>query len=113
MNNHCSGYKLIYVVVESGRGTHIMESARDAGAEGATIYFARGTSVHEHGKILGMPIEPEKEVVMILIPESLAYQVFQAVVKHGELETPGKGIAFIIDVNRVAGICHSTEKNDP
>lgn len=109
MKNSCSSFKLIYVIVEAGKGSKIMNSARDAGAEGGTIYFGRGTSIHEHGKFLGMPIEPEKEVVMILIQESLADQVFRAVVKNGELDTPGKGIAFIIDVNKVAGICHLSE----
>ena len=109
MNNTCSGFKLIYVIVEASRGSHIMESARKAGAEGGTIYFGRGTSIHEHGKFFGMPIEPEKEVVMILIKDSLVDHVFEAVLHEGKLNTPGKGIAFIIDVNRVAGICHLNE----
>ncbi len=106
MINSCSGFKLIYVIVEAGRGSYIMKSARKAGADGGTIYYGRGTSIHEHGKFLGVPIEPEKEVVMILIKENLANEVFAAVVKDGELETPGKGIAFILDVSNVAGICH-------
>ncbi|MDO5835825.1 MAG: P-II family nitrogen regulator [Methanobacterium sp.] len=106
MNNTCSGFKLIYVIVEAGRGSHIMESARKAGAEGGTLYYARGTSIHEHGKFFGMPIEPEKEVIMIVIKDSLVDQVFDAVVQEGEIDTPGKGIAFILDLNRVAGICH-------
>lgn len=109
MNNTCSGFKLIYVIVEAGRGSHIMEYARKAGAEGGTIYFGRGTSIHEHGKFFGMPIEPEKEVVMIVIKESLVNQVFEAIVLEGEINTPGKGIAFILDVDRVAGICHLNE----
>ncbi|AUB55283.1 MULTISPECIES: P-II family nitrogen regulator [Methanobacterium] len=109
MNNTCSSFKLIYVIVEAGRGSHIMESARKAGAEGGTIYFGRGTSIHEHGKFFGMPIEPEKEVVMIVIKESLVNQVFEAIVLEGEINTPGKGIAFILDVDRVAGICHLNE----
>ncbi|GAB6054838.1 P-II family nitrogen regulator [Methanobacterium alkalithermotolerans] len=106
----CSGFKLIYTIVEAGRGSYIMNIARKAGAEGGTIYFGRGTSIHEHGKFLGMPIEPEKEVVMILIKDELVNMVFEAVVEEGELETPGKGIAFILDVSRVAGICHLLEE---
>lgn len=102
----CSGFKLIYAIVETGRGSHIMEIAREAGAEGGTIYHGRGSSIHEHGKFLGMPIEPEKEVVMILIQDALVDQVFESVVEKGELEIPGHGIAFILDVFRVAGICH-------
>ncbi|MDP3065452.1 MAG: P-II family nitrogen regulator [Methanobacteriaceae archaeon] len=104
--NSCSEFKLIYVVVEAGHGSFIMNSAREAGAEGGTTYFARGTSIHEHGKFLGVPIEPEKEVVMIIIKDSMADQVFDYVVKKGELDTPGKGVAFILDLSRVAGICH-------
>ncbi len=109
----CSNFKLIYAVVEAGQGSDIMRSARKAGAEGGTIYYGRGTSIHEHGKFLGMPIEPEKEIVMILIEESLVNQVFETIIQEGELETPGKGIAFILNVSKVAGICHLKEdKND-
>ncbi|MCK9151799.1 P-II family nitrogen regulator [Methanobacterium alcaliphilum] len=106
MENTCSGFKLIYVIVEAGRGSFIMSAAREAGAEGGTTYYARGTSIHEHGKFLGVPIEPEKEVVMIIIKDSLVNQVFESVVTKGELEEPGKGVAFILDISRVAGICH-------
>lgn len=106
MKTTCAGFKLIYVIVEAGRGSHIMKAAHHAGSEGSTAYFARGTSIHEHGKFLGMPIEPEKEVVMILVPDSQLDHVFQGVVEGGNLETPGKGIAFVVDVYQVAGICH-------
>ena len=38
-----------------------------AGAQGGTIMRGRGTGIHETAKIFGIPIEPEKEIVLTLI----------------------------------------------
>lgn len=99
-------YQLIIAIVEAEKGTYILEEAQKAGAEGGTVFFGRGTGVHEHGKILGVPIEPSKEIIMILITESYLDAVLDAIVKAGKLNEPGKGLAFVLDVSRVAGICH-------
>jgi len=87
-----------------------MEVARAAGAEGGTVLHGRGTGVHEHSKFLGIPIEPEKEILMILIESTTTESVLNALVVAGELNEPGKGMAFVLDVSKVAGICHRGDK---
>lgn len=97
---------MIYTIVRRGVGDKIVDAAKKAGAEGATILFARGTGVHEYKKFFGIPIESEREIIMILIEKPKTEQVLEAIVKAGELEKPGHGIAFVQDVPIVAGIVH-------
>lgn len=101
-----SKFQLIVAVVETGRASALMEAARAAGAEGGTIFYGRGVGIHEHGKFFGTPIEPEKEILMILIKKTHTKSVLEAVVRAGELNKPGRGIAFVLDVSGVEGIVH-------
>jgi hypothetical protein len=38
--------------------------------------------------------------------------VLQAIIKAGQLERPGTGIAFVLDVSQVAGIIHLANPAD-
>ncbi|RZN33649.1 MAG: P-II family nitrogen regulator [Methanophagales archaeon ANME-1-THS] len=109
MRSECT-FQLIVVVVETGRASALMEAARAAGAEGGTVLHGRGTGIHEQSKFLGIPIEPEKEILIILIEETNTETVLEALVTAGELNKPGKGIAFVLDVAMIAGICHRGKK---
>lgn len=100
------GFQLIVTIVAQGRSGPLVEAAKGAGAEGVTILRGRGSGVHEASKFLGIPIEPEKDILLVLIEESKTTPVLEAMVRAGELDKPGKGIAFVLDVSRVEGIVH-------
>jgi len=102
-------FQLIMAVVETGRASSILEAAREAGSEGGTIFHGRGVGIHEHSMFFGTPIEPEREMLMILIKKTYTERVLEAIVARGELNKPGKGIAFVVDVSMVAGIVHMGE----
>lgn len=102
-------YQLIVAIVSQGRTTPLVTAAKQAGAEGATIVRGRGTGVHESAKFLGVPIEPEKDMLFVLIPRDETDAVLDAMIAAGNLDEPGKGIAFVLDVPRVAGIAHRGE----
>jgi len=55
---------LITCIVQRGLGDEIVIAAREAGALGATINYARGTGVRERLGILGVAVEVEKEVLV-------------------------------------------------
>jgi nitrogen regulatory protein P-II 1 len=97
---------LILTIVKKGCCECIIEASKEAGAEGATIIPARGTGIHEQKKLLGIPIEPEKDIILTVVPESLTDQVLAAIIKSGRLEKPGTGIAFVIDLKKVVGVVH-------
>jgi nitrogen regulatory protein P-II 1 len=101
-----NSYQLIVAIVSQGHCPTLVTAAKDAGAEGATILRGRGTGVHESSTFLGVPIEPEKDVLLVLIPRGQTDEVLDAMVRAGKLGQPGKGIAFVLDVPRVEGIVH-------
>ena len=102
-------YQLIVTIVNKGWSEKIVEASRAAGAEGGTIVYGRGTGIHERQMLLGIPIEPEKELVLTVIPRTLTEKVLAAIIEAGDLNKPGSGIAFVLDVPEVAGIVHSQQ----
>jgi len=105
-NETSAKFQLIVAIVEMGCADATMKAARAAGAEGCTIICGRGVGVHEHDTFFGALVEPEKEILMILIPKANTDKVLEAVVKAGELNEPGRGIAFVTDIVKIAGIVH-------
>ncbi len=99
-------FELIVSIVNKGFCEEIIDASREAGAAGGTIITGRGTGIHEHAKLFSLNIEPEKEVVLTLVPQKITDKVLEAIVKTGELDKPGKGIAFVLNVEKVLGINH-------
>ena len=98
--------ELIISIVQKGYSHLVVESARSAGASGSTIVGGRGSGIHENEKILGISIEPEKELVLTLVPSSIKKDVMKAILKGTNLSEPGNGICFSLPVLDVEGINH-------
>lgn len=106
-------YDLIVTIINKGFAEEVVEASKKAGAQGGTIMRGRGTGIHETAKIFGIPIEPEKEIVLTLIDRTKTEQVMASITEALELEKPGKGIAFILDVGKTVGICHAPNPDNP
>ena len=57
---------LIVTIVRKGWGNTVLEASVKAGAQGGTVLFGRGAGINEQEKILGIPIEPEKEILLTI-----------------------------------------------
>ncbi|MBS4025401.1 MAG: P-II family nitrogen regulator [Clostridia bacterium] len=99
-------YDLIVTIINKGDSELVVEASKKAGAEGGTILFGRGTGIHEQAQLFGIIIEPEKELVLTLIKREISEKVLEAIISKVNLDKPGKGIAFILEVEGVAGINH-------
>ncbi|NMA94631.1 MAG: P-II family nitrogen regulator [Clostridiales bacterium] len=97
-------YESIFTIVERGLGQEVVDNATAAGARGATIINARGSGIHHDTTFFSMRIEPEKEIVMIIIEKDKSEKIIDAIKTSMDLEKPGKGIIFSMDINRVSGI---------
>ncbi len=98
------GYEVLYTIVEKGLGQQVVDAALEAGSTGATIISARGSGIHENIKFFAMNIEPEKEIVMVIINKSKAEAVTSSIRSAMDIDEPGKGILFTLDANRVTGL---------
>ena len=100
------GYKheVIICIVNSGFSEAVMDAARELGARGGTVIRGRGTANAEAEKLYGIAIQPEKEIVMILVDASIKNDILHALYKAVGLNTPGQGIAFAMPVEDVVGL---------
>jgi nitrogen regulatory protein P-II 1 len=107
-----SKVSLIITIVKKGWGDKVLEASLKAGAEGGTILYGRGVGVHEKQKLLGIPIEPEKEIVLSIVYPDKSKAILQEICAECELEKPGTGIAFMVPVERVIGVAHLLGKSE-
>lgn len=105
-------YEVIMCIVNSGFSEAVMDAAREFGAKGGTVIRARGTANAEAEKIYGIAIQPEKEIVMILVESSIKSDILHALYKAVGLKTPGQGIAFSMPVEDVVGLADTMPKFD-
>lgn len=112
MSENNRSHDLIITIVNRGLADDVVDATKTAGATGGTIIHGRGTGIHETAKLFGIPIEPEKDIVLTLIEQSMTEAVLNAVNEALELNKPGKGIAFVLDVEKTIGINHSYIKTE-
>lgn len=93
---------LITCVVQRGRSDRVIKAAMAEGAEGATIYYARGTGARQRMGVLSIAINAEKEVITIAVSGEQRDRVFEAMSKAAELDTPGMGFMFVLPVEQAA-----------
>lgn len=106
MSTNVVQYDLIVTIVNKGYSTDVIDASKEAGAEGGTILHGRGSGIHDTAKLFGIRIEPEKEVVLTLINNTKTQTVVDSISEKVNINKPGKGIIFVLDVKQVAGINH-------
>ena len=97
-------YSAIYVIVERGKAEDVVEVANKAGSRGATIVNARGSGSQEAQKLFSLEIESEKEKVIIIAKSEMKDAIIEAIRNHLDIDAPGTGIIFVMDVNEVYGL---------
>ena len=105
-------YEMIVCIVNTGYSDLVMNAAREYGAKGGTVFSARGTANQEAESFFKITIQPEKEVVMILVPASLKESILHALYKQVGLNTPGQGIAFTLPVDDAVGLPDLTPQQE-
>ena len=103
MGGDVANPNLITCIVQRGEADKVVDAAIDAGAEGATIYFGRGTGVRQKLGFAGRFIKAEKEIVLIVTKVEQTDAVFAAVVKAARLDEQGRGFAFLHRLDRAVG----------
>ena len=103
-------HQAIFCIVNSGYSEAVMTAAKKFGAKGGTVINARGTASKEAETFFGVTVEPEKDIVMILVPTKRRDKILEALYDEVGLATAGQGIAFSIPVDGVVGLSEDTEE---
>ena len=101
-------FKLIIIMAEEERTQDILEAARKAGTTGCTVLNqARGEGVSPAKTFLGLSIDSQVDVIMLLAEEHMSREIMEKVAVAGQFEdTSGSGIAIQIDVEDAIGVRH-------
>ena len=97
-------HEVIFCIVNAGFSEAVMDAAKEFGARGGTVIRARGTANAEAEKLFQIAIQPEKEIVMILVDSKIKNDILHALYQAVGLKTPGQGIAFSLPVDEVVGL---------
>lgn len=85
---------LLTVIINNGYFEQVMDLARENGARGGTIFNAIGTAGVNAEKLYGITINPEKEVLLILISEDVSTKLLEVIYDHFGPSTNAQAIAF-------------------
>lgn len=97
-------YSLVVAIVNHGFSEKVVQIAEEMGASGGTIFFGRGSSTRTKVSILGVPVEPLKELIYIVSKRDLAPGIIQNISKECKLDDPSGGLAFSLPLDDVAGL---------
>jgi nitrogen regulatory protein PII len=93
---------LITRIVQRGLADEVVRASQEAGAQGATIYYARGSGIRERLGILGLAVDVEKEVINIIVASDRADRIFERMYVAGKLDTPGMGFIYVTPLEKAA-----------
>ena len=79
-------FELILCIVNAGFSQNVMEAARAAGARGGTIIRGRGSANPEAEEFFSITIQPDKEIVMLLVPAEIKDDVLRAMQSDADME---------------------------
>ena len=90
-------FKALYIIVNAGFSSEVVEIARSLGSTGATIINARG-SVAKPKTILGITIDTEKEIVLSVVEKDVAIKIAEAIQEKAGVGTDAHGLCFFLPV---------------
>lgn len=99
-----TAHQAIIAIVEKGQAENVVEAARSAGAQGATIINARGSGIHEQFKLFAIEIEPEKEIVLMIVKSNRVDEICKKIMQETHLNDAGKGVLFTQPIINTYGL---------
>ncbi len=112
MENKETKYELILAIVNKGSTDLVMNAANAAGGRGGTISVARGTGNPELAKFYGIAIQPEKEIVFIVVDRTIKDAVMKKIYDDAGIGTQGQGIIVSLPITDAVGLTPIKESEE-
>lgn len=97
-------YELVVAVVEHGWRDQVMEAAREVEASGGTVLHARSLHQDDTASFLGIKLQGEKDVVIIVSPYDNYRRIMNAVNMAAGFQTEARGLIFSMPVDEFIGM---------
>lgn len=101
-NAEIKHYELIIVATSSGNTDIAVKAAKEAGVRGGTVLRAREAELGK--KIFGITVQPEKEIVFMLVRAEMRQDVMKAICAAVLNETGEHALTFSLPVSDVVGL---------
>lgn len=102
-------YELIITIVNRGGFEAVKEASKAAGARGGTLLHGLGMGGEEAAKFLGISIQPEKDIVLIVVEREDREKIMQNILDTAGILSEYRGICFSLPVDSALGLAG---KND-
>lgn len=97
-------HDLLVAVVSQKYTDRVLESARAAGATGASILHTRSLNNEKAEQVLGTTLKTETDTIFFLVAKQYKAGIMEAIKETGGLKTDGGAVIFSLPVDAIAGI---------
>ena len=104
-------FKMIIAIVQDDKSDLVIDAARKHGATGCTVITnARGEGLKPKKSFMGLTVEGQRDVILMLVEKHLSREILESVSKAARFEEePGTGIAIKLDIDDVIGLSSQLE----
>ena len=95
---------LIVIIANKFSEEDIMKAANEAGAHGGTVIHGHGTANQVQLSLLGLTIDPEKEVILVVVNREITKILKRTLTEKFIMEEPNKGILFVMPIKKYRGV---------
>jgi nitrogen regulatory protein PII len=99
---YITGASLVNCVVSAGRADAVLKVARELGVGAGIVYHGRGTGIRERLGMLGIAVEAEKEIVVMMVANERLDMIIDGLFQAAELHATGAGFIFATPVDKAA-----------
>lgn len=99
-------HELIITIVSRGSFAIVREAAKSAGARGGTLIHGLGIGGEEAAKFLGIMIQPEKDIILIVVNKEDKASVMKSILASVGMITEHKGVCFSVPVDSAFGLAN-------
>ncbi len=97
-------HNLIVAILNRGYADDVMDQAREAGASGGTVLRGHSAGLKQAEKFLGITIQPEREVIMILAREEDCPPIMSSIAEHHGIGHEACALVFSLPINHIEGL---------
>ena len=93
-------HRLVLISVNQGYTDEVMQVAKQAGATGGTVIRGRLADAEKLEQFLEGKMEQEKDIIAILVPDSICGEIMENVNEAFGMNTPAQGIVCAAPVEK-------------
>lgn len=100
--NASAQFELIYIIVNKGMGSRVLQTGKGLGLSGGIILLGKGTIKHSILNFLSL-YEEQKEVILSVAQSGKINKILSNLNEIFHFEKPNHGIVFTTNVGRIVG----------